>query len=211
MSTATAPFSVADLLHQLGDIPPKRVRMSPLPGTATETDLRHNTGTPCELIDGTLVEKAMGNRESLFAAELVALIRQFVRATDSGVILGADGYIRISDEKVRAPDLTYIPWSAFPNEELPEEAYWSVGPGLVIEVLSPGNTDAEIDRKLRELFSVGCQLAWVIDPDTKTARVYTSAKKFKRLTEADTLDGAKVLPGFKLKLKDLFAVATRKK
>jgi Uma2 family endonuclease len=209
MSTATAPFSVADLLHALGDIPPERVRMSPLPGTATETDLLHTPGATCELIDGTLVEKAMGNRESLFAAELVALIRQFVRATDSGVVLGSDGYIRISDEQVRAPDLTYIPWAAFPDEELPEEAYWSAGPGLIIEVLSPGNTDAEIDRKLREFFAAKCQLAWVIDPATKTAKVYTSATAFSELTEAGTLDGGTVLPGFALALKDLFAAPER--
>jgi hypothetical protein len=34
---STATF--ADLLHRLGDIPPERVRMDPLPGQATINDL----------------------------------------------------------------------------------------------------------------------------------------------------------------------------
>lgn len=70
MSSATIPFStappppafdtVADLLHQLGDIPPERVLWDPIPGTATEADvIRHVDGEPkrlVELIDGTLVQ-----------------------------------------------------------------------------------------------------------------------------------------------------------
>jgi Uma2 family endonuclease len=76
-------------------------------------------------------------------------------------------------------------------------------------VLCPANTDAEIDRKLREFFDAKCQLAWVIDPATKTAKVYTSATAFTELTEAGTLDGGSVLPGFSLALQDLFAVPER--
>ncbi len=108
--------------------------------------------------------------------------------------------------------MTFIPWSAFPNGEIPEdEGYWSVAPGLVVEVLSPTNTTDEIDRKLSELFTAGCKLAWVIDPPTKSAKVYTSPKKFKELDETGALDGGKVLPGFTLPPADLFATAKRRK
>jgi len=86
-----------------------------------------------------------------------------------------------------------------------------VAPGLIVEVLSPDHTKAEIDRKLNELFSAGCQLAWVIDPRAKTAKIYTSPKRFKELDESGTLDGGKVLPGFRLPLADLFAAGRRRK
>ena len=126
--------------------------------------------------------------------------------------MGADGVLRLEKGQLRAPDVTFIPWSAFPGGELPEdEAYWSVAPGLVVEVLSPGNTRGEIDRKLAELFAVGCKLAWVIDPAAKAAKVYTSAKRFKELDAAGVLDGGKVLPGFRLPLADLFAATRRRK
>ncbi len=58
--------TVADLLAQLGDIPPSRVLMRPAPGTATEQDViallnRHDRHKRlCELVDGVLGEKTIG-------------------------------------------------------------------------------------------------------------------------------------------------------
>lgn len=52
--------TVADMLARLG-VPPERVRLDPLPGTATKQDLLDaNRRGIFELVDGTLVEKAMG-------------------------------------------------------------------------------------------------------------------------------------------------------
>ncbi|AMV28995.1 hypothetical protein VT84_31665 [Gemmata sp. SH-PL17] len=213
MVTATeAPYSFADLHAQLGGIPLNRIRMRPSPGSATESDLARAGKPVCELIDGVLVEKPMGTLESLLGLYIGRLIAAHVEAGDLGVTLGEAGFIRLGENLVRAPDVTFIPWSEFPNDEVPaDEAFWTVAPGLVVEVLSPSNTVAEIDRKLAEFFAVGCKLAWTIDPRAKTARVYTSAKKFKELDEAGILSGGKVLPGFSLALAELFAAPKRKK
>lgn len=206
------PYTLADLLARLGGIPPERIRMVPAPGTATEDDLEKPETCLCELIDGVLVEKAMGDRESMLGVYIGRLIGNHIESDDLGILLGGDGFIRLGEGLVRGPDVTFIPWTAFPNGEPPEdEAYWSVAPGLIVEVLSPGNRRGEIDRKLREFFEGGCKLAWVIDPRAKTAKVYTSAKRFKELDAAGVLDGGKVLPGFKLPLADLFAVGKPRK
>jgi Uma2 family endonuclease len=185
--------------------------MKPAPGTATEADLQRPGNKCCELIDGTLVEKAMGTREAMLGMYIGGLFLRHVEPDDLGVVLGGDGHIRLKAGSVRAPDVTFIPWASFPNEELPDEAFWSVAPALIVEVLSPDNRPREIDRKLGELFAGRCKIAWVIDPRAKTAKVYTSAAKFKVLSETDVLDGGKVLPGFKLPLADLFAVGKRRK
>src|SRR5262249_28289024 len=159
-------------------IPLVRIRRTPAPGSATEEDLLRAQKPICELIDGVLVEKPMGALESVLGIYVGRLIGNHVEANDLGVVAGADRVIRPGPGLVRAPDVTFIPWSGLPDGEVPEdEAFWTVAPGLIVEVLSPGNTDAEIDRKLDELFTAGCKLAWVIDPPTKTAKVYTSAKK----------------------------------
>ena len=211
-ATASPPIETFDALHErLGRVPLSRIRVKPAPGGATEEDLLRAPKPICELIDGVLVEKAMGNRESIMGLYIGGLIGGFVREHDLGVVLGEAGYIRVNDEQIRAPDATFIPWSSFPDEELPEEAYWSVAPGLIVEVLSEGNTRAEIDRKLTELFDAGCKLAWVIDPAAKSAKVYTSPKRFKELDAKGTLDGGKVLPGFKLPLAGLFAATKPRK
>ena len=64
-STSNAGIEMlADLLEQRGGIAPERVRFRPAPGTATEEDMMAIRNSPerrlCELVDGVLVEKAMG-------------------------------------------------------------------------------------------------------------------------------------------------------
>jgi hypothetical protein len=64
-----------DLLEHLGGIAPSRVRFRPLPGTATEADLIEANAcklTIYELVDGVLVEKAMGYNESNLDVRLVS-------------------------------------------------------------------------------------------------------------------------------------------
>ena len=73
------------------------------------------------------------------------------------------------------------------------------------EILSKSNTKKEIARKLGEYFASGTQLAWIVDPRTRTVRVHTSPTESTRLdAEAGVLDGGDVLPGFRLPLADLF-------
>jgi Uma2 family endonuclease len=86
-----------------------------------------------------------------------------------------------------------------------------VTPALAVEVLSESNTQNEIDRKLKDLFSTGCLLAWIIDPSSKSAKVYTSAKRFQELDETGVLDGGKLLPGFQLPLAKLFHSTKRRR
>lgn len=207
-ATAAPPAAietVADLLDRLGGIPASRVRMQPTPGTATEADLLRAGKPVCELIDGTLVEKAVGNHESFLGLYIGGRMLAHALAGKLGVVLGEAGHVRVTSDQLRAPDATFIPWSAFPGGKPPKgQAYWAVAPGLVVEVLSPNNTKAEIDRKLKELFAAGCKLAWVIDPETETAKVYTSAKRFKSYDRTATLDAGKGLPGFTLSLAELF-------
>jgi hypothetical protein len=67
MSSLLTAVTVSDLLHQLGDIPPERVRLQPPPGTATEADVvavHSREDRLCELVDGVLVEKTLGYYES---------------------------------------------------------------------------------------------------------------------------------------------------
>lgn len=83
-----------------------------------------------------------------------------------------------------------------------------VGAKLAVEVLSPGNTEGEMQRKLRDYFAVGVRLVWTIDPVTRTARAYTSPEQGSSYTEAGRLSGGEVLPGFELPLRELFAEIT---
>lgn len=200
--------TVADLLNGLGGISPRRVRFTPIPGTATEKDLlaaANCEGRLFELVDGTLVEKAVGYREALLTVRLSGSIYSFVKAHRLGVVTGPDGAVRLFRGTVRAPDLAFVSWKKLPNRKIPIEPIPHLAPDLAIEALSKGNTKKEMARKRREYFRAGVQVVWEIDPAKRQAVIYTSPKEAQVLDEEESLDGGDVLPGFSLPLGDLFS------
>ncbi len=205
-TTATRYETLADVLHALGDIPPQRILWQPFPGTATEADQIRicNTKTLVELIDGVLVEKAMGARESLMATILISMLYNFVRPRNLGVVTAPDAIMRVHEGRNRLPDVSYTSWESVPSSDAHLQPVFDFAPGLVVEILSEGNTKKEITRKRREYFHKGVQLVWIIDPKKKTVAVFTDPTTHTLLTESDTLTGDPVLPGFTLSLSEFF-------
>lgn len=204
-----SPLTVADLLERLDGIPPERVLLRPVPGSATEQDVLDmdaHANRLCELIDGVLVEKSMGIEESILAALLMRRVGQFVEARKRGVIAGADGTIRLLPGQVRMPDVAFYSWARLPNGRVPREPIPAIAPDLAVEVLSKSNTQREMSRKLREYFQAGTELVWYVDPSPRTVTVHTRTGETKVLGMGETLDGGAVLPGFALDLQELFAV-----
>lgn len=207
--------TVADLLERLGDVPPHRVRMKPYPGTATEQDvIAAEAATDkrlCELIDGTLVEKDMGQYESRLAIVLAYFIETYLDTHDLGVCFGEAAMLRIVPGRVRLPDVSFVSWDKLPNHELPAEPIADLVPDLAVEVLSASNTRREMENKRREYFQGGARLVWEIDPSTRTARMYTSPDQFQEVDLNGSLIGGDVLPGFTLPLSQLFDRAGRQR
>ncbi len=207
--------TVADLLERLGDIPAHRVRWHPYPGTATEQDLVAIVDGPnkrlCELVDGTLVEKAVGQYESRLAYLIGHFLETYLEKHDLGIGYGADAMLRIIAERVRLPDVSFVSWEKLPNRELPAEPIANLVPDLAVEVISESNTRREMENKRREYFQGGAKLVWEIDPNTQSARVYTSPDAFEEIGPDGALDGRDVLPGFILPLKQLFDRAGRRR
>ncbi|MEZ6031924.1 MAG: Uma2 family endonuclease [Planctomycetaceae bacterium] len=208
MVNAAVSSTVAERLAELGHISAERLRLSPAPGTATLHDLMEaNTHCKplCELIDQTLVEKAVGFESSLVAATILAILHNFVAPRRLGFLAGADGMFRLLASTVRAPDVAFVSRVQLPDGKLPAEAYPSLAPELVVEVLSPGNTKAEMSRKRVEYFHSGTRLVWMVDCVNRSVAVYTSPSAVRILNEEDTIDGGEVLPEFSSPVADFFS------
>ncbi len=210
-SNAAIAASFADILMDLGNIPASRVRTEPRPGTATIDDLlrANSQGGMYELVDGVLVEKATGWRESVIAMALGSIIREFVLARNLGVVSGPDGFIKILRTQVRGPDLAFVSWDRLPNGKMPTERVPELVPDLAIEVLSEGNTYAEMARKRRECFHAGVRQVWMIDIEERTVAVYLDITQHELFDESQSLSGADILPGLEVSLSDLFAEVDR--
>jgi Uma2 family endonuclease len=196
-------------LASLGDIPPARIRLNPPPGCATEADVlaveANVDQSPCELIDGTLVEKAMGFTESLLAAFLVHVLREFVVRNKLGIVTTADGMVRILPGQIRIPDVAYFSWDQLPGRKVPTARIPPIAPTLAIEILSPSNTIREMERKRRDYFSAGTDEVWEVAPATRSVHRYLANGELITLNEHECL-ATTLLPGFNLALAELFAV-----
>lgn len=207
--------TVDDLLSRLGGIPASRILLKPLPGRAKERDLlRLLDGEPkrlCELIDGTLVEKPMGMEESIIAGRVLRALGNFAEDHGLGEPCGADGPVRMAGGNVRLPDVSFFLSKHLPGGVMPKDSISKLIPDIAVEVVSKGNTQAEIARKREELFLSGLPLFWEIDPRKRIVSVYTSPLEMNELGEEDVLTGGTVLPGFEIAVRRLFGKATASK
>ena len=203
----------ADVLARLGDVPPERILSRPAPGTGRPDDLLNAAITrhrACELIDGILVEKPMGSKEDGIGLWLAVQIFNFASVQNLGKLFGGQGGFVVNGMTVRMPDVSFYRWDSVSD---PTElgalttAFVHEAPDLVIEVLSPGNSKKEMELKRAEYEAIGVALAWYVDPEARAVTVYPKGRTrgSNLLTEGDTLDGGKVLPGFTLPVADIFA------
>jgi len=194
-------------LADLGNVPASRVRCIPTPGTATIEDLVRLSeleGRLFELVDGTLVEKAMGWQESLLAGVIMQKLNNYLDEHRIGVATGPDGMTRLFSDTVRGPDVVFIGWSRLPNGRISTEPIPDLVPNFVVEVLSVSNTYSEMSRKRREYFHAGVELLWMVDHRSRTVTVFRSPQDALVVTEGQTLDGGLVLPGWHVDVAELF-------
>ncbi|MDB5331874.1 MAG: hypothetical protein JWP03_3025 [Phycisphaerales bacterium] len=214
MATAVSPNrpppNAEEWLRALGNIPLHRIVIDPAPGTATVDDLvrlvEGDSKRMVELVNGTLVQKPMGLRESIIAGILITLLNNIVRPRRLGVVSGEAGMIRMLMGNVRMPDVAFFRREDLPGGELPRDPAPQLAPALAVEVLSKSNTEEEMRIKVREYFQNRIRFVWILDPDPQTLRIYDAPDRFRQLTREDTLTCEELLPGFSVRVGELFEI-----
>jgi Uma2 family endonuclease len=211
VATVSHPFpaqwNLADLLAHLGGISAERVRLYPTPGTATEDDvirIEREEDRLCELVEGVLVEKVMGFEESKLAGWIIYLLHSYLEGNDLGEVTAPDGTMRLMPGLIRIPDVSFISHQRGADCPNPGAPIPDLAPDLAIEVLSEGNTPAEMERKLKEYFFCGVRLVWLVDPRRRTVAVSRAPDQSIVLSEGQELTGEPVLPGFRLPVARIF-------
>ncbi len=113
-----------DVFQAVGDVAPERILLDPPPGEGTEQDVldRHaRTKRLYELVDGILVQKLRGLKQSVVALTVGRLLGNFVEANDLGIVAGEAGMLRLTTGLVRIPDVSFISWRQLPGHVCPEE------------------------------------------------------------------------------------------
>ncbi len=164
-------------------------------------------GSRYELSQGEMIPMTpVGIRHGVVVMNLGGLLRNHVAGKNLGAVCTEVGFrLGRNPDTVRAPDVAFIAKGRFPVEEIPEK-FADFPPDLAVEVLSPEDTASELLRKVEEYLAAGVPLIWVVDPATRTATVYRSLQNVRILSSSEELNGEEVIPGFRCKVSELFAV-----
>jgi len=112
---------------------------------------------------------------------------------------------RLPNGAVRSPDVSWVRrerLAALSAEQ--RNTFFPLCPDFVLELRSSSDTLPKLDAKMREYLANGAQLGWLIDPKTRTVRVYRPAQAVQTLTNPETLAGDPELPGFTLDLRPIW-------
>jgi Uma2 family endonuclease len=90
-------------------------------------------------------------------------------------------------------------WNNISKEDKLKFAH--VCPDFVIELKSPSDNIKYLTGKMHTWIENGCALAWLINPDNKTAFIFRKDGTVEKVNGFNNaLSGEDVLPGFELKL-----------
>ena len=159
-----------------------------------------------ELIKGELITMSpAGSEHGAIVVNLTVLLGQHVKANMLGIVFGAETGFKIAEnpDTVLAPDVAFISREHVPESGIPKK-YWSGAPDLAVEVLSPGDTTREVEKKVDEWLAAGARLVWTVNPGRKSVTVHRAPKDSFTVSENDELDGEDVVPGFRCRVSDIF-------
>ena len=149
--------------------------------------------------DGTITYMALtGGATGRRNTKLISRLDRWAEDHNSGEVFDSSTGFRLPNGAVRSPDAAWVStaaWQALTAEQ--QRKFPPLCPEFLVELLSPSDSVEDMAVKIQEFISNGCRLAWLIDPQTETARIFRADGSVSVVkTFAESLSGEDVLPGF---------------
>ena len=87
---------------------------------------------------------------------------------------------------------------------LPARGYFDGAPDLVVEVTSASDRYGEVHDKALEWIGAGARIVWVVDPMVRCVTIHRRNGEPCVAHGDDLLEGGDVLPGFGVRVSELF-------
>lgn len=175
--------------------------------TEAELEALPEDGFLHEVVNGELAMSPKNNwSHGCICARLSAALFNFNQVHKLGAVLDSSTGFWMFNRNCRAPDISFVLKTRLTalGFKPTEKRFFPGAPDLAVEVLSPHNTRAEINERLRDFFASGARMVWVINPDTESVEVCYSLTSRKLVTSGGFLEGEELLPSFRYPIADLF-------
>jgi Uma2 family endonuclease len=173
--------------------------------TAEEFLLLPPTERQRELVRGEVVETMPPNaRHGRLAVKIAVRLETWSEQGKHGVVGVESGFtLSKNPDVVRFPDVYFIRAERVPPTGVPD-AFWTIAPNLAVEVVSPSESAADVQEKVRDYLQAGTPLMWVIYPRSEQVVVHTTDGVARTLSGDDLLASSDVLPGFGCTVRQIF-------
>jgi Uma2 family endonuclease len=152
-----------------------------------------------EIMSPTYSETGKTNNEIAFQ------LTKWNKETKMGYVFDSSTGFRLPDTSIKSADVAWVSqaqWSQLTDNE--RNSFAPICPEFVVELKSANDNLKKLQAKMQEWLDNGCQLAWLIAPETETCYIYRANGSQTELIGFDNvLSGEKVLPGFELVLVEL--------
>ena len=139
-------------------------------------------------------------RPSIVGIRLFIRLNRYVEIHRLGGVYGPDAAFQTGSA---LPDVAFLTAARMcVSGELDEKC--PVALDLAVEVIAPSESWAKVNHKLREYFAAGVQQVWLVSLELREVHVYDSPKAVTVLGEEDELVSEALLPGFRLRISELF-------
>lgn len=175
--------------------------------TAAEFLAHPAAATASELVRGALhVMTPASGAHGVVAGTLFAALNTFVEHRKLGMCFPDNTGFQLPGlgDTVRSPDVAFVRADRLPADGI-GSGWMTVAPDLVVEILSPTETDAELEDELNDYRSAGTRLFWIVDPQKRSVSIRDAEVHERVVHEDGVIDGANVLPGFVMRVEQLFA------
>jgi Uma2 family endonuclease len=156
-----------------------------------------------ELDEGELITMPpAGEEHGHVGMDLGVRIGHFVKAKKLGRVYGADTGFRLNDRTVFAPDVAFVRRERV--EALRSKSFAKGAPDLAVEIFSPSDGIRQSTRKVKQYLAAGCHTVWVVYPEREKVVVFEASGSERTLQAGDLLEAPELLPGFSVKVAELF-------
>ena len=156
-------------------------------------DIQFERTAQGELIIMPPVGAKSGNRELDLMGQLWAWNRQ----KKLGKTFSSSTCFRLPNGALRSPDASWIQltrWNQLNDAE--QKRFAPICPDFVIELRSESDQLKTLQDKMTEYLDNGCQLGWLIDPQSQELTVYQPQRSPEILGQPKALAGGDLMPDF---------------